>query len=401
MKDRQGRSPSKLHRVLFVQQYFYPDISAVSQLLGDLVTKLHTQENLELSVLCSRAHRAVSAPSAEFTAARISRISWSIFGDDTTAGQIIHMATFHIGAFFRLLLSRHFDTVVCMTTPPFIGFTAALALTIRPSKDFIYYVQDLYPEILFDTGIIRKSYLVRKTALFNRVALRRARAVVVLGKYMARKLRYNYGIAEGRASVIENWTNLVVHHAPRNDGPFVLMYSGNLGFAHDFSLLPSMIQGLRSVNVRYRFVGAGRRFDDIRAVFQNCEETRVDFQGYVDRAEHDGVLASASMFVVAQSAATVGDLLPSKIYSYLAAGRPILFLGPTRCEIGETILRNGVGVVIELEEDVEAGVNLIRNYIENRPVYLETCLRARRYYESQLGLERSAQSFSAILSRTE
>lgn len=401
MKERAANSKTRTHRVLFIQQYFYPDISAVSQLLGDLVTWLSKVSGLELSVLCSRVHRTVSPSLGEFEAARIYRTSWSIFGDTTAAGQIVHMATFHVGVFFHLLFSRRYDTVVCMTTPPFIGFTASLALRLRPSKRLVYYVQDLYPEILFDTGIIRKSYLVRKTALFNRVTLHRADAVVVLGDYMTRKLRYNYELSEGRATVIENWTNLVEYHEPPARGPFVILYSGNLGFAHDFRLLPLLIHRLLEVNVSYRFVGGGRKFGDIRRVFTSNHERRVVFDSYVDRAEHDSVLADASMFLVAQSAATVGDLLPSKIYSYLAAGRPILFLGPSRSEIGEVILREQIGVVMELEEDVAPGAARIKAYLDDRTEYLETCLRARHYYESHLGLGRSAERLRGVLASIE
>ena len=103
--------------------------------------------------------------------------------------------------------------------------------------------------------------------------------------------------------------------------------------------------------------------------------------------------------VVAQSDRTVGDLLPSKLYSSLAAGRPILFLGPSRSEIGELVNRESLGVVVELEEDVPEALQLIREYMTNKKLYAYTCERARRYYETHLGLDRSAARVAEILKK--
>ena len=107
---------------------------------------------------------------------------------------------------------------------------------------------------------------------------------------------------------------------------------------------------------------------------------------------HGFILASANLLLLAQKEETVGDILPSKFYSYLVAGRPLLFLGPYHSEIGHMILEKGLGLVIEIEEDLPGVASAILE-MKNNPVHhLKYCFRAKAFYEEKFGLESSVQS---------
>lgn len=391
------RRPRRKPSILVIQQYFYPDISAVSQLLTELLVHLSQDSDYEFSVLCTGVARP---PGRRLTGrignVKILHVPVPRFRRSFTLISVVQTALFHAAVFLYLGLSRRHDVVISMTSPPLVGFTVAMALHWRNER-FVYYIEDLYPELLFDSRVITKSFIVKKLSLFNRVTLRRADRTITIGEYMARKLYLNYGIPKASVAVIPNWAPTMRFVPPRTTGSLKLLYSGNLGFGHDLRLLVDLVESLKDMEVEYRFVGAGRRFNEAKKLFESAGETRVSFDGYVELSEHAEVLSDANVLIVAQAWRTLGDLVPSKFYSYLAAGRPILFFGPVRSEIGETIEKLELGATVELARDVEGAAGLLRRYATDANYYAEVCRRARETYESRYGLERSAADLRAIL----
>ena len=106
-------------RVLFIQQYFYPDISAVSQLLGDLILELDRSGDYMLTVLCSSVARPSGTPlPRQISNVAIKRVP---VPGSKRAGLIVTVlqtAIFHLGVLVFLWLSRGFDVMVTMTSPP-------------------------------------------------------------------------------------------------------------------------------------------------------------------------------------------------------------------------------------------------------------------------------------------
>lgn len=179
---------------------------------------------------------------------------------------------------------------------------------------------------------------------------------------------------------------------------FTLLYSGNMGLAHDFSNLAALIRKLAMASgIRYRFIGGGQARADIENIFDSEKESRVAFQDYTDRSVHSSLIAEADLFIIAQKQETVGDILPSKLYSYLAAGRPILFLGPLNSEIGKLIINNDIGVVLETQDDAFKVAELIKSLICNRSLAVDMGRRARTLFENKYRLTQSAEKFTRVI----
>jgi colanic acid biosynthesis glycosyl transferase WcaI len=102
--------------------------------------------------------------------------------------------------------------------------------------------------------------------------------------------------------------------------------------------------------------------------------------------------------IISQRDETVGDILPSKLYSYLAAGRPILFLGPRKSEIGELIITEGIGVIVETNHDVPSAIETIEEYMSDPRSYSQLCRKIRRIFDSRYSQQRAVDQFQSLLS---
>ena len=395
----------KIKKILVVQQYFYPDISAVSQLLGDLLQITAENPKYQITVLSGslvRNYELDIQKSLTFPVyigkVKIKRLKTTMPNGKIFIHRIFEFLSFFYGVFKYVVLNKSkYDVFISMTTPPLIGYIVALALG-RKRKSFIYYVEDLYPELLFDIGYIQKYWIIRKLRMFNRKILNSAEKIITLGSYMTRKFVLNYDVEPNKIVEIPNWTQGVEYISPSNRRTFNLLYSGNLGLAHDFSMFPILLEKLSQLSndISITFVGGGRQYYRVK---QLCESSSIEcsFKGYTDRNEHNNVLASADMFIISQKNETVGDIFPSKFYSYVAAGRPLLLLGTEKSEIGCFINEHRAGCILEVEEDVDQVVSYISRLINDKKEHLQICNLLSSIYQNDMGIEKSAELFINLL----
>ena len=387
-------------KIAVVQFYFYPDISAASQLLGDLLSELAREQQFEITVICGSSCYADTGKNERnltlFGRVRIRRLETSNFGRQRFIARFLDYFFYYFLVFGHLLVSKEWDVVISLTSPPLIGFVVAMALLFKKTP-FIYYVYDLYPELLYDIGYIKTPWLVRKLQFLNRITFRRADRIVTIGKYMNRLIAGGYGVSRQKLLTVNNWSTGIDYKQGREKNDFTLLYSGNMGLAHDFSKLSGLIEKLRSVDVVYRFIGGGNQKERIRRIFRAEGESRVTFEAYTERSVHGDVISEADLFIIAQKKETVGDILPSKLYSCLAAGRPILFLGPRASEIGETVMANDIGVVLESDGDL-SGVHRYISFLKNFPErHRQIGRRARELFERRYRLHHSVAAFRSLL----
>ncbi len=391
-----------MKQIAVVQFYFYPDISAVSQLLGDLLCTLAEDEEYSITVYCATSDYAEIRDQIDnrFDKLNIVRIKTTNIGRKSFISRIIDYTGFYVSVFIRLFWGRRWYTVISMSSPPLIAFPVSLAMLFR-KVPFIYYIEDLFPEILFDMSYLKRPWLIRKLQDLNKVVMRRANSIITIEEDMSRKVITNYPGAKGKIVEIPNWTRDVVFIPTLQRKDFTILYSGNMGLAHDFSMLEPLIKELLPLkNICYQFIGGGTRVGEIRNIFTTSGETRIEFRGYTSRDVHGATLAQGDLFIISQKRETVGDLLPSKLYSYLAAGRPMLFLGPLSSEIGRIILDNDYGVVVENTHDISTAKRYIE-FLQNN--HLRAGLineRIHRYSKFHFGLKKSVEYFRQTIEET-
>ena len=108
-----------------------------------------------------------------------------------------------------------------------------------------------------------------------------------------------------------------------------ILYSGNLGLAHDVATIRAVIKNLASrPDLLFSFAGGGLAR---RELIEFCQDRRIEnisFQGYVRLQDLGASLAECHIGLVTQKPKTLGAIVPSKIYGLMAASRPVLYIGP-------------------------------------------------------------------------
>lgn len=214
-------------------------------------------------------------------------------------------------------------------------------------------------------------------------------------------------LAQTRAHVIENWGVLVDlpllprKNAWRNeqnlpDGP-IFLYSGTLGMKHNPELLVQMALALvDQPGAAVVVVSGGAALDFLakrKAELGLTNLITIPLQPFERLPE---LLAAADVLMAILEPDAGVFSVPSKVLSYLCAGRPMLLAIPPQNLAARTVLTAGAGLVAPPEASdkfVQAGLLLARD-----PALRERLGTAgRQYAEATFDVRRIADRFEPIL----
>ena len=349
-------------KLIFVNRYFHPDLSATSQLLSDMAFHLAARGR-EVHVVTSRQRyedAAARLPARESSGGvHVHRVWTSRFGRAWLPGRALDYFSFYVFSGFCIArLARRGDLVIAMTDPPLASFPAALAARLRGAR-LVNWLQDIFPEVAERLGlrVARGAFGMLARALRG-YSLRAAALNIVLGERMGKVVASLEPTAAQRISVIHNWADgETLRPIPPGDGPlrvqwglegkFVVAYSGNMGRVHDFDTVLGACERLRTdADVGFVFIGDGHQRPRLEQEVRRRGLANVAFQPFQPRERLAASLGAADAHLVSLQPALEGLVVPSKFYGIVAAGRPAIFIGDAEGEIACMLREARCGLVV-------------------------------------------------------
>ena len=336
-----------LPRVIFANRVYWPSAAATAQLLTDLAEGLAAR-GWEVHVV------AAGTGPDQCNGVTVHRTG----GDAQHAGLVSQARNYwqflRRARFQTVLLARPGDVVVLMTDPPMLGAAVTGVATDR-GAGVVHWIQDIYPEIVpAHVGAIATLPLIPFRRMRDQ-AWRAARCCVALGADMAQLVAAR-GVPAGRLALAPNRAPRELAAVPAVAAvearrvawgladKFIVAYSGNLGRVHEFSAVLGAAERSKSrTDIVFLFIGRGPRFDEVRAAAQSRGLDNIRFLPPEPRENLAAALAAADAHLVTLKPAFARLVYPSKLAGVLAAGRPVLFVGPPDGEISRLLTAEQCG----------------------------------------------------------
>jgi colanic acid biosynthesis glycosyl transferase WcaI len=284
----------------------------------------------------------------------------------------------------RALLLPRTDFVVTMTDPPMLAATG-LAIRFFKRNRVVHWAQDLYPEVAEELGVLpRASAATNLLRSLSTAALKDCAAVVAIGRCMASRITAR-GISYARVAVIPNWappvqpldrTNNPFRRAHGLEGEFVVVYSGNMGLAHDFDTVLDAADSLRGRRIVFLFIGEGPRRLEVEAAARLRGIDNIRFLPPQPADKLSESLSAADAHLVTMRPNLSGLVVPSKVYGVLAAGRPCLFVGPRDSEAARLLRETDSGIPVEPGRSAELA-SAILDWAGDPTLHSAACRKAR------------------------
>ncbi len=348
-------------RIVLVSELFYPEESATAHILTKIASEL-TRE-FELLVLTGpasyegRAHHNAEKP--PINEASIVRTWAPKLSKNKLLARLARLLMLTIGLGWKTLLkSRRTDTVFAVTNPAPLLVALAMIRQVRRFQ-LVFLVHDVFPENAVAAGVIRRQHFLYP--LIRRVfdwAYGSADAVITIGRDMSEVIAKKVPASADRITLIENWADHpLVERIPRDQSMIpgmglsdriVIQYAGNIGRAQGLLEFVALVSAAQNDVIQYVFRGSGALSTALREATQGRQ--RFILKGAYPRAHQSRVLGACDIALVILGPDMYGLGVPSKTYNILAAGKPMLFLGPKDSEIYRLVKSHDIGWAFDWSE---------------------------------------------------
>lgn len=405
----ESNSETRMH-ILLLNEYYPPDTSATAKVAAQVAEKL--AERHEVTVVAGRPSydpepgSEGSYPFALLHRATRNKVAVECVGSTIYSRHQMRRRVTNYLSYLALAVPRALalnpDVILAMTDPPVAGLAGAFIARLA-GKPFVYNIRDLYPDMATGGDIVRPSRWVERWERMHRSALKQAARVIVLGEDMRERI-LSKGVAAERVVVVRDGTAAAapgvapelsdpVVQELRCGFPFVALHAGNLGFYGAWDTLLKAAEMLRNENTGLVFIGDGANREALQA--RAREAPNVRFLPFRPFEQIPQVMMAGDVHIVTVKRGLEGIVVPSKLYSTLAAGRPVLAVAAPNSDAARIVVESGCGLAAD-PDDPAAVAAAIRE-LRSDPARLADMGRRARETAGKYARVNELEKFAAII----
>jgi colanic acid biosynthesis glycosyl transferase WcaI len=267
----------------------------------------------------------------------------------------------------------------------------------------VFNIQDVFPDAAIATGAVTNRAVVAAASWLERFSYRLADAVTVLSDDLAANVRGK--LPAGQADKVRTIPNFVDTEEirPRDRlTPYraelgigaepVVLYAGNVGFSQSFDLILTAARALPDVTFLINGDGA------MRAELQTAALglANIRFGDFVPPDRLGELLATGDLHVVPLRRGLAEVSVPSKTYSILAAGRPVLAAIDEESAIPRLLADSGGGVSVA-PDDPDRFTSAVAELVGDAARLRRMGTAGRRWVETAASPESVAATYEALI----
>lgn len=311
-------------------------------------------------------------------------------------------------AYLHHLLWDKYDVAFIDSTPPIQGLKLPIVRLFRKCP-VVYNAQDLFPDTLSGTGLAKKGGLLWKIGSWvARVTFNNTDKIIAISEDIKRTLVEEKGFPADKVVVVYNWVDSdAVVPIAKEENPlfdefglsrdkFHVVYAGNLGNAQNINIVVDAAARLRdNEDVEFVVFGSGGLENDIRARIEaeGLKNLRLLPLQPVERVKY--VYSLGDVCLVSCKEGLGGSAMPSKTWSILSCGRPVL-ANFDEGELQMILTKNELGVFTKAG-DLEGFVEAIRQLASESKKCAEMGARGRQFILDNLTKDAGTRKYAEVL----
>ncbi len=319
-------------------------------------------------------HRTqAKSPFAVYSKLRGRKVPQSGFAGDSNPNFIERLMRFVRGNFFipdarigwnkfaikkakELILKHELDCVIT-TSPPHSTQLIGLELKNTFNLKWIADLRDPWTDIYYNKELYRTKWAEKIDRQLEKKCLESADHIIVVSDSIARLFNKRYNGINSKISIIPNgydeadFQNKVASETKYN----YISYIGNLGPSYPINNFLIEFNEFSSKNPKWRLRFVGNVFEDVKNQILNSDlSERVEFISYVEHKKAiDFMIESKALLLIIPNSEENKGILTGKLFEYLAAKKPIIFIGPEDGDAAK-ILSNTSKVLINNQKNMHS-----------------------------------------------
>jgi glycosyltransferase involved in cell wall biosynthesis len=405
-------------KVLIWTQYFWPENFHINSVARYLQQNEH---DIEVTILTGKpnypkgrifsGYEAGGIHREEFHGCQIVRIPIRERGTGSASALILNYLSFIFSGYLCApvaLLGRKYDLVFVYAPSPLLQALPAIFLAWLKRVPLVLWVQDLWPDALQGTGFIKNRWLLWLTGLAVNYIYRFSDSILIQSEgfraaverrgVAKEKIRYHPNSAEDIQAEAEAAQDTELANDIRKN--FSIVFAGNIGKAQSCETIVAAAGLLQDVpDIRFYLVGKGSMADAIARDIAASGAENVTMTGEIAAKDIPAIYrASSGLLLTLRDEPALSATIPSKLQSYLAAGKPIIV--SSNGESATEIIRANAGLTCSPENAEELAKAVLRLYSMSLKARTNLGENGRRYFFSHYHLPDRTTQLAAYFRTT-
>jgi colanic acid biosynthesis glycosyl transferase WcaI len=280
----------------------------------------------------------------------------------TTIRRILYDTSVGLFGGLRGLAIGQVDLVLAVS-PPLQAGLAGCFLAWLKGVPLLLDLHDLVPDLAIAVGMLRDPLAIKMARLLERFIYSRSDRILVISEGFVPNL-IGKGVAKSKISFLPLWVDSKLIAPGVRNGRFrktynigeaqtVVLYTGNMGAKQYLENVLEAADRLRTYqDVLVLFVGDGSEKERLQEFAHDKALSNVRFLPLLPPQPREllpEMLAAADVLVLNQSGHIIDTVIPSKLFTYMASGRPIVAAVHQSSQAAACIRKAGSGIVVDAE----------------------------------------------------
>lgn len=399
--------------ILFLCQFFYPEHNSSATLPFD-TAKYLASSGYSVGALVGypQEYNFDGEVPLEETVDEVSikRIRYLQFKRSGKIGRLINYFSFTALAYLHIRELKQYKAVIVYSNPPILPIIPIIAKK-RYGTKFVFVAYDVYPEVAYASKSLTEESLISKVMRkINTKLYDNADCVVALTDEMRQFLLSNRnGLSENRIVTIANWahekeylkTDTAYDRFGYNKSQFIVSYFGNMGICQDVETMLGAAEILKNNDrVRFLIVGHGSKKELVKARIESKDLKNVQLLDFLIGEEFQQAVSISSCSIVSLERGLKGTCAPSKYYSYLQGGQPILAVTEGDSYLASEVEEYKIGYHIQIgdSEGLAAAIMSMLDCNSERELMAKNAQNLyKSRYDISIGLEKYRRLFETAI----
>lgn len=403
--------------ILFLCQYFYPEYISSATLPYDTAEAL-VKVGFSVGAICGypmEYKKSGAVPLKEIhEGIEIRRLKYIQLKRSNFIGRLINYFSFTFSVALRFASLRNYKSIIVYSNPPVLPLIAVWANKLFGTK-VIFVSYDVYPEMAHITNSISESSIISKImGNINKTIFKHVNKVIALSSEMkVYLLEHRLDLKDQHVEVIPNWyedkgsidisksyqNKLFKDIKPMEN--LVVSYFGNMGICQDIDTILNAIRELKNDNsIKFIFAGHGNKMGVLKTTVKDEDLNNVTVYEFLHGQDFQDALNISDCFLVSLIDGLTGLAVPSKTYSYMMAGKPVIAIMGNNSDISKDLVENDAGYTMEVGE-VSKLVNAIYELKNNKTKRELMGNNCRRLFLKKYTKEKCTQKYIDMMKSIE
>jgi glycosyltransferase involved in cell wall biosynthesis len=370
--------------VLLITQYFPPEIGAAATRWGDYVQIL-IQKGHRVTVHCEMPNYPLGSyfpgykrqwVKPENVSPNLTIIRSFAWANNRSSAikKLGHYLIFMLSGLINAFKLRNYDVLIISSPPLFVGVIGAIISKIK-SIHFILDIRDFWPESVIVLGEVKSNWIINLGKKLESFIYSATKGYIFSVPGFKKHFTNHYPdqLTKPMINLINGVSNTFFDLAQKYDRipgkRFIVLYSGNMGLAQGLESVIKAAEILQKYPIDFKFVGSGVKRKELITKTEKLGLKNVVFLPVQKKEELIKLIKKASVCLVPlKNDPLFRNAIPSKMFEYMACGRPVI--ASISGEV-EKILNSAKSGAIAMAEDANSIAESILYYYNNRGKIIE------------------------------